>query len=80
MILKSARCVPPILSFATIVEIGFASDPMHIWTACRAQKMRNPSNVSKGDACAAIADRSRQSSRIVLDDSVHSIILSDADK
>jgi hypothetical protein len=35
------------LSSATIVEIGFASDPMHIWTARRAQKMRNPSNASK---------------------------------
>src|SRR5262249_53272602 len=47
VVLKCARCGPPILSFATIVEIRFASDPMHIWTACRAQKMRNPLNNSK---------------------------------
>jgi hypothetical protein len=64
--------MPPMLSSATIVEISFVFAPMHIWTARRAQKMCNP--------CAAIADYFRLSSRIVLDNRVHSIILSDADK
>jgi hypothetical protein len=34
--------MPPMLSSATIVEIS-----LHIWTARRAQKMRNPSSASK---------------------------------
>jgi hypothetical protein len=44
---KISKMYAAMLSSATIVEIGFASDPMHIWTARRAQKMRNPSNASK---------------------------------
>jgi hypothetical protein len=40
--------MPPMLFLATIVEIRLASDPMHIWTARRAQEMRNnPSSASK---------------------------------
>ena len=76
---KSARCMPPMLSSAAIVEISFAFDPMLIWAARRAQKMRNPSNASKWHAYAAIADYFRLSSRTVLDERIHSIILSDAD-
>jgi len=63
--------MPPMLSSATIVENSFAFDPMHIWTAQWAQKMRTPVHRAPAN------DLHVRPSQIIFDRRLFSTVLAD---